>query len=170
MPGSPSAPGSREGVEGVPNPVIVQLAGAGDWAPPEDRIAQWVALALAGQGGEVSPGEIVVRAEHRKEMARLAREYLGKPGATNVLAFPADSEAGPWDPVLGDIVICPEVVAREAAEQGKALEGHWAHMVVHGTLHLLGHDHQEEGEARVMEDLERAILGELGYGDPYPEE
>lgn len=170
MPGSPFASGSQEGGDGGPNPVIVQLDGSDGWAPPQERIGQWVALALARQGGKVPPGEIVVRGENREEMARLAGEYLGKQGATNVLAFPADNEPGPWAPMLGDLVICPDVVAREAAEQGKTVEGHWAHMVVHGTLHLLDHDHQEDGEARVMEALERAILGELGYADPYPEE
>ena len=153
-----------------PNPVVVQLPAATPELPDPDRIRAWVRAALGAVPGGAPAGEVVVRAENAPEMARLNDQFRGKAAPTNVLSFPAELEPGPWDPVLGDIVICPEVVAREAAEQGKTLEAHWAHMVVHGALHLLGYDHLVPAEAAVMEGLERSALAGLGIGDPYAEE
>lgn len=157
-----------EGAAG--RPVVVQFPDAGAGLPDPERVAAWVRAALAEVPGGAPPGEVVVRAEEAAEMARLNADFRGKEGPTNVLSFPAELPPGPWEPALGDIVICPEVVAREAREQGKAAEAHWAHMVVHGSLHLLGFDHQEADEAELMEDLERRILAGLGYEDPYAEE
>lgn len=114
--------------------------------------------------------EVSVRIVDETEMRNLNRDYRGKDRPTNVLAFPA-GDAGfvpPGEtPLLGDIVVCAGVVAREAAEQGKLPGNHWSHMLVHGTLHLLGHDHADDDEARAMEALERRILAELGIADPY---
>ncbi len=152
------------------HPVVVQLP-AGDVSLPDpDRIRGWVAAALRAVPGEVPPGEVVVRAEGAQAMAALNAQFRGREVPTNVLSFPAEMPPGPWEPTLGDIVICPEVVAREAADQGLALEARWAHMVVHGTLHLLGYEHQTPDEAEIMEGLERAVMAELGLGDPYAEE
>lgn len=164
----PFQPGT--GPDPAPRPVVVQFGEVGGWLPAESEVERWIAGALGRAPGSAPQGEIVVRAEASGEMARLNREFMGKEGATNVLAFPAEIPPGPWEPILGDIVICPEVVAGEAADQGKPAESHWAHMVVHGTLHLLGYDHQEDEQAREMEGLERAVLEALGYPDPYPEE
>src|SRR5690606_12322097 len=93
--------------------------------------------------------------------------YRGKDKPTNVLSFPCELPAGVDLPVLGDLVICQPVVNLEAAEQNKASEAHWAHMVIHGTLHLLGYDHEDDEEARVMESLETQLLTQLGYPRPY---
>ena len=93
----------------------------------------------------------------------LNREYRGKDHATNVLSFPYETGSL----LLGDLVICPPVVAREAGEQGKPLAAHYAHLTVHGMLHLQGWDHENDGEAQAMEDEEAKILAALGYPDPY---
>src|SRR5690606_11330766 len=95
------------------------------------------------------------------------RHYRGKDYATNVLSFPADLPEGVKLPLLGDLVICVPVVTREATEQGKRLNDHYAHLTVHGALHLLGWDHEDEREAECMEQLEREILASLGIADPY---
>ena len=129
--------------------------------------AMEAALALAGHGGDV---EVSVLYTDDSEVARLNAGWRGKSLPTNVLSFPAppdqpvpDGEPRP----LGDIVLASGVVAREAAEQGKTLAHHALHLVVHGMLHLLGHDHVEDAEAETMEGLERMILAELGIADPY---
>lgn len=107
-------------------------------------------------------GEITLRLVDSAESQTLNRDFRGKDKPTNVLSFPM----GEAD-YLGDIVICAPVVAAEAVEQGKAARAHWAHMVVHGVLHLLGHDHIDDGEAATMEALERKLLARLGFPDPY---
>lgn len=159
-----------------PNPVVVQLpedvSAPSGGVPSEADLAAWARAALAAVGHAETPpaGELVLRVTDREEIARLNEGFRGKAGPTNVLSFPADLPEGPWAPVLGDVIICKEVVAEEAAAQGKAEADHWAHMVVHGVLHLLGHDHQAVDEAEAMEDLERHILAGLGLPDPYREE
>ena len=100
----------------------------------------------------------------------LNRHYRGKDYATNVLSFPADLPAGVKMPLLGDLVICAPVVVREAREQRKSPQAHYAHLTVHGVLHLLGWDHDDDKEAEAMEQLEREILAGLGLPDPYAEE
>jgi probable rRNA maturation factor len=117
----------------------------------------------------MEPGdhELVVRIVDEAESAALNDRYRGKPEPTNVLSFPCESPPGLALPHLGDLVICAPVVEREAREQGKPSEAHWAHMLVHGLLHLRGYDHQNEAEAETMEALESAILGQLGYPNPY---
>ncbi len=135
----------------------VQYACAREGLPLRADFVRWARAALEGGG------EIVIRLVDDEEGLALNREYRGKDTATNVLSFPYD--AGP--PVMGDLVICPAVVAREAAEQMKPLEAHYAHLTVHGMLHLQGWDHDNEEDAQAMEDKEREILAAMGYPDPY---
>ena len=101
------------------------------------------------------------------EGAELNQQWRNKSGPTNVLSFPSDLPAELGLPLLGDLVICAPVVAREALEQKKSLNSHWAHMMVHGTLHLLGFDHIDDDQAEEMESLETDILARIGYPDPY---
>lgn len=119
-------------------------------------------------------GELVVRVVNESESAALNRRYAGKKGPTNVLAFPAGDPSlpgertSPAEPTaLGDLAICAAVVVREAAEQGKTQKAHWAHMVIHGCLHLRGYDHMNAADAKVMETRERELLAGLGIADPY---
>jgi len=134
--------------------------------PAEDDIRGWVAAALAG-AGHASDTEICLRLVDIPEMSELNRAWRDRQGPTNVLSFPAGLPAELGLPLLGDIVICVPVVQSEAAAQAKTAAAHWAHMVVHGTLHLLGHDHIAATQADVMEALERDILAGLGYPCPY---
>ncbi|MBB3825853.1 rRNA maturation RNase YbeY [Xanthomonas arboricola] len=136
--------------------------------PSAVSFRKWVAAALKGR---IREADLAVRVVDEKEGCSLNRHYRGKDYATNVLSFPAELPEGlPKGikmPLLGDLVICAPVVAREAAEQGKSLAAHYAHLTVHGTLHLLGWDHEDEKEADAMEQLEREILADLGIDDPY---
>ena len=137
--------------------------------PEERQLHDWIAATLLGQG---HPGddEITVRVVDEAEMSSLNQTYRGKPGPTNVLSFPSELPPELDLPLLGDIVICAPVVRREAVQQGKRESAHWAHMTVHGTLHLLGYDHVADGEAARMEALETTILAGLGYPCPYSSE
>jgi probable rRNA maturation factor len=134
--------------------------------PEADDIRRWVAAVLANQrrSGDT---EVSVRLVDTNEMSKLNLSYRGKTGPTNVLSFAADLPTDLDLPLLGDIVICAPVVRAEAAEQAKTPAAHWAHMTIHGALHLLGYDHTEEDEAIVMEALESAILASLDYPCPY---
>lgn len=134
--------------------------------PAGEDFRRWIAAALAGRALQERV-EVSVRLVGSEEMAQLNETYRGRRGATNVLSFPADLPAELAIPLLGDIVICAPVVRAEAAQQGKSESAHWAHMAIHGTLHLLGYDHIEEEEATIMEALESAILSELDYSCPY---
>jgi len=134
--------------------------------PGNDDIRRWVAAALAG-GAHAGEAGLCVRLVDRAEMSSLNQTYRDKKGTTNVLSFPADLPADVDLPLLGDIVICAPVVREEAVTQGKSNEAHWAHMAVHGTLHLLGYDHLEEKEAALMESLETDILANLDYANPH---
>ena len=111
-----------------------------------------------------------MRLVDEEESQTLNREYRGKDKPTNVLSFPSDLPAVVENDLLGDLVICVPVVAREANEQGKSLEAHWAHLVIHGLLHLMGYDHQTDEEALQMESRERELLQQLNYPDPYIDE
>lgn len=134
-------------------------------APDEDDIRRWISAALRGRRD--SDTEISLRLVDIEEMTTLNETWRNKRGPTNVLSFPSDLPADLDLPLLGDIVVCVPVVQREAQEQGKGLGAHWAHMTIHGTLHLLGYDHIEENEAVAMEALETEILAELDYPCPY---
>ena len=146
----------------------VQLASEATDLPREVDLRHWCELALRQRSAD---SELTIRVVDEAEARELNHTWRHKDYATNVLSFPADIPDGILDiPLLGDLVICAPVVAREAAEQGKLLTAHWAHLVIHGCLHLLGYDHIEEAEAQEMETLERELLAELGHPDPYNDE
>lgn len=142
----------------------LQQVSAEAGVPDAAQLRHWAQAALADLSG---PLAMTVRIVDEAESAELNQTYRGKQGPTNVLSFTAEVPPEVDEPLLGDLVICAPVVAREAAEQGKTLEAHWAHMVVHGCLHLQGHDHIEEQQAARMESLETRILAGLGFTDPY---
>ncbi|MGH8252144.1 MAG: rRNA maturation RNase YbeY [Steroidobacteraceae bacterium] len=129
------------------------------WAPGPTTLRQWARLAAGGRDGELA-----IRVVDDRESRALNQRWRGRPGPTNVLSFPSDAPRGR---LIGDIVVCAPLVAREARAQGKPLAAHWAHMIVHGTLHLLGFDHARPADARRMEGRERALLAHLGIADPY---
>ena len=143
--------------------IVVQTAVRSDAAPAAVRIRDWVGKALGGD----PPGEVTVRVVGETESARLNERYRRRRGATNVLAFAYGETSGGGERPFGDMVICAAVVEREAAAQGKPLEAHWAHIAVHGALHLLGYDHADPEEARIMEGRERELLEALGFADPH---
>jgi probable rRNA maturation factor len=148
--------------------VAVQNESRAAGVPSRAALARWARIALAAS----VRGEVTVRIVGERESAELNSRYRGKKGATNVLSFPAGEVEAPAAASaellpVGDLVICAEVVAREAREQGKPLAAHWAHMVVHGALHLQGYDHENARDAGAMEARERALLAELGFPDPY---
>ena len=135
------------------------------WAPRARDMANWAGMAI---GRRAAGGEIGVRVVGSAESRRLNARYRGKDKPTNVLSFPPAPlpdrvQARP----LGDLVICAQVVRSEAREQRKALEAHWAHLVVHGALHLIGYDHEREADAKRMERREIAVLRRLGFANPY---
>ena len=136
--------------------------------PAANSFRKWVAAALAGR---IREADLAIRIVGTREGRALNRHYRGKDYATNVLSFPAELPEGLPEgvrlPLLGDLVICAPVVAREAREQRKPLAAHYAHLTVHGALHLLGWDHEDPREADCMEQLEREILAGLGLPDPY---
>jgi probable rRNA maturation factor len=134
--------------------------------PSPASFRQWVAAALRGARRR-KPAEVAIRIVDTDEGQALNRDYRGKDYATNVLSFPAELPPGVDLPLIGDLAICAPVVAREANEQGKKPRDHWAHLTVHGTLHLLGYDHIENAQAEAMEALETRILAGLGIADPY---
>lgn len=142
----------------------VQYACTSADVPDETLLRSW---ALAALGEDQQPVELVIRIVDAAESRALNRRYRGKDKPTNVLSFPFEAPPGVELDHLGDLVICAAVVAREALEQHKPLNHHWAHMVVHGILHLRGYDHQDEPQASAMEALEKQILKGLGIADPY---
>lgn len=135
----------------------VQYAVKPDSAPTRPKFRRWVQAALTRDA------EITLRLVDEEEGQALNRDYRGKDYATNVLTFVYDD----LPHLAGDIVICPAVVEREALQQGKANDAHYAHLVVHGVLHLHGYDHESEAQAEEMERLETQIVTKLGYPDPY---
>ncbi len=135
--------------------------------PARRSIESWVRAALAGRR---RGAQLAVRIVAEDEGRALNERYRRRGGPTNVLSFPFEHPERMRPPLLGDIVLCAPVVQREAADQGKPPRAHWAHLVVHGVLHLLGHDHERPREAARMEGLERKILAGLGYPDPYAAE
>lgn len=136
--------------------------------PAANSFRKWVAAALDGR---IREADLAIRLVDAREGRALNRHYRGKDHATNVLSFPAELPEGLPEgvhmPLLGDLVLCAPVIAREAREQRKPLAAHYAHMTVHGSLHLLGWNHEDEREAECMEALEREILAGMGIDDPY---
>lgn len=138
-----------------------------DWVyPAEKRLQRWLDKALEILAMDEAL-EVTVRLVDNDEIRELNHDYRGKDAPTNVLSFPCDWDLPEEPRLLGDIVIAVEVVNLEAREQKKKIEAHWAHMAIHGLLHLLGYDHEEEAQAEAMEALEKTILAALGFPDPY---
>ncbi|MEQ1546668.1 rRNA maturation RNase YbeY [Methyloglobulus sp.] len=146
------------------NQIEVQVVFSSPGQPDKAQIQQWVDAALQGYDKDA---EIVVRIVDVHESAQLNKQYRHKPGPTNILSFPVEVPEGIELNLLGDLVVCAPVVEREAIEQQKLLTHHWAHIIIHGVLHLLGYDHIEEDEAEVMESLEIKILQALNISNPY---
>ncbi|KPK12530.1 MAG: hypothetical protein AMJ68_01210 [Acidithiobacillales bacterium SG8_45] len=142
--------------------LTVQDVSEYDGVPDDATIASWVTAALGDANVSVT-----IRVVDEVEMTELNQQYRHKPGATNVLSFPFENPPGVETDILGDIVVCAPVVEREAREQDKTLMSHWAHMVVHGVLHLQGYDHETDKQAAEMEQLETGILTGLGFPAPY---
>jgi probable rRNA maturation factor len=133
--------------------------------PDERQFEKWVRAAL--QGRRSKRKQVNIQLFDPVQARQINKTFTGKDYATNVLSFPYEPLPGEKTAVLGDIVLCPSVVATEAKEQGKKLRDHFAHLTVHGVLHLLGFDHKDEGEATRMEDQERLVLATFGIPDPY---
>ena len=144
--------------------LAVQRAATSKSIPTKARLLGYAKAALEGRRDAV---ELVIRIVDEAESRALNRQYRGIDRPTNVLSFPFEAPPQVPSDHIGDLVICAPVVEREAADQGKPLEAHWAHMVVHGVLHLLGYDHETDEDAATMEGLEIAILGRLGFPNPY---
>jgi probable rRNA maturation factor len=165
----------------TPLQIEVQFAARRPWVPGAVTLRRWARAAHAGGLASLPARRLRMHASFEQgaavclrvvggaESRRLDRDYRGKDKPTNVLSFPSSPEERVATGILGDLVICAPVVAREAREQGKTLRAHWAHMVVHGTLHLLDYDHESARDARRMEALEVEILRGLGFHDPYTE-
>ncbi|EMI2317037.1 rRNA maturation RNase YbeY [Providencia rettgeri] len=135
-----------------------------DGLPSEALFERWLAAVLPKFQAQ---SEVTIRIVDEAESHHLNLTYRGKDKPTNVLSFPFEAPPEIELPLLGDLIICRQVVEQEAIEQQKSAEEHWAHMVIHGCLHLLGYDHIEDDEAEEMESLETETLAELGYDDPY---
>ncbi|WP_372982227.1 rRNA maturation RNase YbeY [Marinobacter sediminum] len=146
--------------------VDIQNVFEGSSVPADAQLQSWAQSAWLGE----HPSEVTVRIVDTSESQTLNNEFRGKDKPTNVLSFPFEAPAGITVPLAGDLVICAPVVEREAAEQHKTPTAHWAHMVVHGMLHLQGYDHVDDEDAEVMEALEIRLLAQLGFGNPYEAE
>lgn len=144
----------------------LQVAVEGFELPSQAELELWVKTALRDTTTEA---ELTIRIVDVEESQELNCTYRGKDKPTNVLSFPFEAPPGIELPLLGDLVICAEVVKQEAIDQNKPLIAHWAHMVVHGCLHLLGYDHIDDSEAEEMESLETQLIESLGYTNPYKE-
>ena len=143
--------------------VDFQNAFEGTGLPDEAQFETWAELAWQGE----NPSEVTIRIVGVEESQALNHQYRGKDKPTNVLSFPFEAPAGITVPLAGDLVICAPVVEQEAQEQHKDPVAHWAHMVVHGMLHLQGYDHIEDDDAEAMEALEIRLLAQLGFINPY---
>lgn len=144
--------------------VDLQIACKDSATPPAESFQLWAESALTRYK---KPFELTIRLVNGEESRQLNHQYRGKNKPTNVLSFPFELPEGIELDLLGDLIICVDVVNQEAAEQGKSLDAHWAHMVVHGCLHLLGYDHVNDDEAEEMEALESQIITTLGFSAPY---
>ena len=143
--------------------VVIQRACTDD-APDDDALISWAETALSK---EHNAGEVTLRLVDQTEMQSLNRTYRGKDKLTNVLSFPVEADIRSMHGLLGDVVMCPVVIDHEAREQCKERDAHYAHLVIHGVLHLLGFDHIEDEEAAEMEAMETRLLASIGIGDPY---
>jgi len=144
--------------------IDIQVASDEDDHPPPADFHLWVSSAI---GNRLDEAQLCIRIVDSAEITQLNSDYRAQPKPTNVLSFPADLPDHIDIPLLGDLVICAEIVNREALQQKKLPRHHWAHMVIHGTLHLLGFDHIDDDEAEVMECLEIELLQSINIGNPY---
>ena len=147
--------------------VDVSYAALHPWVPRRAQFAAWAAAALRGAAFVATHAVVTVRVVGAARSRTLNARYRRKDRPTNVLSFAGPGMSPDGRNYLGELVICAPVVAREAKEQGKTAESHWAHMTVHGTLHLLGFDHERASEARKMTAREVQILDRLGFSNPY---
>jgi len=146
------------------NEVDIQVICESSWKANGEQIQNWVDTALEGFGKDT---EIVVRIVDEQESAQLNGQYRHKQGATNILSFPVEVPVGIDLDLLGDLVICAPILEKEAREQDKPLADHWAHIIIHGVLHLLGYDHLDDDDAELMENQEITILKKLNIKNPY---
>ena len=138
--------------------------------PSLEKMELWAQTALT-EGGRTQDSELTIRMVDSEEIHELNRDYRNVDRPTNILSFPFELPEGVDDlPLLGDLVICKEVLERECKEQNKTLEEHFCHLIIHGCLHLLGYDHIEDVDAQEMEPLEIKALAKLGFKNPYEEE
>jgi len=142
----------------------LQIAHEFDNLPTFEQFEQWANKALASLKPDA---ELTIRISDASESQQLNHEYRGKNKPTNVLSFPFEAPPGIELPLIGDLIICPEVVLQESIEQEKGFHDHLAHMVIHGCLHLMGYDHIDSEEALEMESLEKQLLADLNIDDPY---
>jgi probable rRNA maturation factor len=147
--------------------ITIQVASSDKNTPSSTQIRKWAKHVLVNQNAE--DRELSIRVVDEAESHSLNHSYRHKDKPTNVLSFPMDAPPGVALPILGDIVLCAQVINAEAKAQGKTQQAHWAHMVTHGILHLLGFDHIEEQDAMLMEQREIELLQELGFANPYGE-
>jgi probable rRNA maturation factor len=145
--------------------VELQNASGVKGIPLRKQFRHWANAAMSTIAPELSGCQLSIRIVDEAESAALNARYRHKQGPTNILSFPVPPDLPAA--LLGDLAICAGVVKREAAEQHKSDEAHWAHLTVHGVLHLKGYDHDEKNAAAAMEALEIRILGQLGFADPY---
>ncbi|MFT7223404.1 MAG: putative rRNA maturation factor [Cellvibrionaceae bacterium] len=144
--------------------IDLQVADVSSSLPAHPDFLNWVTRAVNHRRMDA---EVSIRIVTEDESRSLNYKYRGKNTPTNVLSFPTEFPPGVEVSLLGDLVICANIVTREAKAQNKSVQAHWAHMVIHGTLHLLGYQHAERADAEKMESLEIEILHHLGYGNPY---
>lgn len=149
--------------------IDLQLANTEPAPFDENLIIQWAQLPLLEH---MPSAELTLRLVDKEEIKQLNHVYRKQDKATNVLAFPStipDNIELEY-PLLGDVIVCPAVLSEESVEQGRSLEAHWAHIVIHGVLHLLGYDHIEESDTKIMQELEIKLLAKLGFANPYQTE
>lgn len=149
---------------------VQMVVGEEDVEPPSTtQMQRWVELALKDrmQSERMQEAELTIRIVGEEEIAELNQQYRKKSGPTNVLSFRFDSDVELEIPLLGDLVICGTIVEKEAKQQNKSSAAHWAHMIIHGTLHLVGYDHLTKSEASEMESKEIDLLQQLGFSNPY---
>lgn len=142
---------------------------ADHYIPEQEKLIEWVSEALVKAGFDKHNASVSLRVVSEDEIKDLNRQYRNMAKPTNVLSFPYDELPDVDVNLLGDIVVCSAIMEKEASEQMKTLEQHWAHIIIHGVLHLLGYDHLEEDQAEKMESLEIDILSKLGIPNPYGE-
>ncbi|MBL4815521.1 MAG: rRNA maturation RNase YbeY [Shewanella sp.] len=145
----------------------LQVATDNERLPSQEDFELWVRIALRNT---MNQAELTIRIVDEAESQTLNSSYRGKDKPTNVLSFPFEAPPEIDIPLLGDLIICAPVVEFEAKQQNKSLQAHWAHMVVHGCLHLLGYDHIQDAEAEEMESLETQLVESLGFNNPYKEQ